>query len=100
MVDKGATGEAVSAMAATHPVIRCTERLQEWYPEHLRRRRGRSKNGDLLGKAIRSVTLETSEAANKHGGVPVRRPLIAKGAQMSAAYVAALQLVDGRVVLA
>ncbi|TVY83942.1 Cis-aconitate decarboxylase [Lachnellula suecica] len=79
-----------AAMATTHPVIECIAVLQTCHPLTLYR------SDDNLSM-ISSVRLEMSEAAYKHGGFPVIRPVTATGAQMSASYIAALQLVDGHV---
>ncbi|KAL3471499.1 hypothetical protein BJX99DRAFT_266723 [Aspergillus californicus] len=46
---------------------------------------------------ISKITFDMSESAHKHGGWLARRPLTATGAQMSCAYVAAVQLIDGEV---
>jgi aconitate decarboxylase len=75
-----------SAMAATHGGIDCVRKLQEMYPEEMK---------DL--KAIESVRLEMGDVAFSHGGFKVKRPLTSTGAQMSSAYVADTQLVDGEV---
>ncbi|KAL1968444.1 hypothetical protein VTN77DRAFT_1973 [Rasamsonia byssochlamydoides] len=75
-----------ASMAGTHCTIDCIRELQKKYPEQLR---------DL--KSITSIKIEMSEAAFKHGGWKAKRPLTATGAQMSAAYIAAVQLVDGQV---
>lgn len=75
-----------AAMAATHGTIDCVRKLQENYPEEMK---------DLEG--IESVRLSMGEVAFHHGGFKVERPLSSVGAQMSCAYVAATQMVDGEV---
>jgi aconitate decarboxylase len=46
---------------------------------------------------IQSISIEMSEAAFKHGGWKPQRPLSALGAQMSCAYIAAVQLIHRQV---
>ncbi|KAL1983718.1 hypothetical protein VTN96DRAFT_9974 [Rasamsonia emersonii] len=75
-----------ASMAGTHCTIDCVRELQRKHPEQMRQ-----------VERIRGIKIEMSEAAFKHGGWKPRRPLTATGAQMSAAYVAAVQLVDGQV---
>ncbi|OKL63217.1 hypothetical protein UA08_01310 [Talaromyces atroroseus] len=75
-----------SSMAGTHCTVDCVRALQDKYPEKL---------SDL--KAIASIKLDMTEVAFHHGGFDVKRPVAATGAQMSAAYTAATQLVDGQV---
>ncbi|CAL5873592.1 uncharacterized protein PFLUO_LOCUS7873 [Penicillium psychrofluorescens] len=75
-----------ASMAGTHGTIDTIEALQKKYGDKL---------SDL--KNITSIEIEMSEAAFKHGGWKAHRPLTALGAQMSCAYVAAVQLVDGQV---
>ena len=75
-----------SSMAGTHCTIDCVHALQDKYPDKL---------SDL--DAIASIHIGMTEAAFNHGGFDVKRPLTTTGAQMSAAYSAALQLVDGQV---
>ncbi|PVH89077.1 2-methylcitrate dehydratase PrpD [Cadophora sp. DSE1049] len=75
-----------SAMAATHPGIDCIRLLQREYMKEL-----------LDLKDIESVRLEMADAGFHHGGFKVQRPITSTGAQMSAAYVAATQMVDGEV---
>ncbi|CBF73564.1 hypothetical protein AN7940.2 [Aspergillus nidulans FGSC A4] len=45
---------------------------------------------------IKKITFEMSESAYKHGGWPAQRPLTVTGAQMSCAYAAPVQLIDGQ----
>lgn len=75
-----------ASMAGTHCTIDAIAELQKEYPEKL---------SNL--QAIVSVKIEMSEAAFKHGGWKAKRPLSATGAQMSASYVAAVQLLDRQV---
>ncbi|KAJ5311727.1 hypothetical protein N7476_007587 [Penicillium atrosanguineum] len=75
-----------ASMAGTHCTIDAVAKLQKKHPEKL---------ADL--RTIASIKIEMSEAAFKHGGWKAERPLSALGAQMSCAYVAAVQLVDGQV---
>lgn len=75
-----------ASMAGTHCTIDCVRELQNQYPQ---------KMSDL--KSIAGIKAEMSEAAFKHGGWKAQRPLTATGAQMSAAYAAAVQLVDSQV---
>jgi aconitate decarboxylase len=75
-----------AVMAGTHPTVDCVRKLQEEHPEQMK---------DL--GAITSIKLEMGEAAFHHGGWKAERPLTSTGAQMSNAYVAATQLVDGQV---
>ncbi|GES65502.1 immune-responsive protein [Aspergillus terreus] len=75
-----------ASMAGTHCTIDSVAALQREYP-------GKLKDLD----AISSIAIEMSEPAWKHGGWKAHRPLTATGAQMSCAYVAAVQLVDGQV---
>lgn len=75
-----------ASMAGTHCTIDCIRELQRKYPEETRQ-----------VDRISGVKIEMSDAAFKHGGWKPQRPLTATGAQMSAAYVAAVQLVDGQV---
>jgi aconitate decarboxylase len=75
-----------ASMAATHCTIDCVQALQERHPKEL---------ADL--GEIASIRLEMGEAAWKHGGFEVKRPVSATGGQMSCSYTAAVQLVDGQV---
>lgn len=75
-----------SSMAGTHCTIDCVQALQTKYADKL-------SNLD----AITSIRIGMTEAAFNHGGFDVKRPVATTGAQMSAAYTAAVQLVDGQV---
>ena len=76
-----------AAMAGTHCAIDCVRALQEKYPEHTK---------DL--ENVESITIAIGgEAVFHHGGWKPERPLTSTGAQMSNAYAAAAQLVDGQV---
>ena len=77
-----------ASMAGTHATIDCIRALQA---EHVEQLSDASK--------ITGVVIELGEAAFHHGGWEVERPLTATGAQMSNAYVAATQLIDGDVSL-
>lgn len=73
-------------MAFRRCTIDCIRALQEKHADQLK---------DL--NAIASIKLDMTEAAFHHGGFEVKRPVAATGAQMSCAYTAATQLVDGQV---
>jgi aconitate decarboxylase len=75
-----------ASMAGTHCTIDTVETLQKLHPGELGR----------LSNIIR-IKIEMSEPAFKHGGWKAHRPLTPTGAQMSCAYAAAVQLVDGQV---
>lgn len=75
-----------ASMAGTHCTIDTVAALLRQYPEKLT---------DLT--MIAEIKIEMSEPAFKHGGWKAKRPLTATGAQMSCAYTAAVQLVDGQV---
>ncbi|KAF4947488.1 hypothetical protein F66182_18560, partial [Fusarium sp. NRRL 66182] len=59
----------------------------------------KEKHADKLSNldAIASIRIGMTEAAFNHGGFNVKKPVATTGAQMSAAYTAAVQLVDGQV---
>ncbi|KAH8694929.1 putative immune-responsive protein [Talaromyces proteolyticus] len=75
-----------ASMAGTHCTIDCVQALQNKYPEQL----------SNLGE-IASIKLDMGEAEWKHGGFDIKRPVSTTGAQMSAMYTTATQLVDGQV---
>ncbi|KAE9365512.1 putative immune-responsive protein [Stipitochalara longipes BDJ] len=75
-----------SAMAATHGTIDCVRKLQAEHPAQMK------QYGD-----VEKIVLEMGEVEFHHGGFEVQRPLTSTGAQMSAKYVAATQMVDGKV---
>lgn len=77
-----------ASMIATHSPIDCIASLQDRYPEVFK---------DL--GSIRKVTVEQSKAPYAHGGQEVTRPLNAVGAQMSTRYTAAVQMLDGAVLM-
>ncbi|KAL4899922.1 hypothetical protein BDW74DRAFT_171182 [Aspergillus multicolor] len=77
-----------AAMAGTHSSIDAIAALQKEHADKL---------GDLT--KITKIIFEMSEAAYKHGGWIAQRPLTATGAQMSCAYAAAAQLLDGQVLV-
>lgn len=75
-------------MAALHATVDCVRLLQEKYDSRF----------DSLDE-ISEIMIELGEAAYKHGGWKVESDsLEPTGAQMSAAYAVALQLVDRRIV--
>ncbi|KAJ5101891.1 immune-responsive protein [Penicillium alfredii] len=78
--------KSYASMAGTHCTVDTIAALQQKHADKL---------ADLQN--ITSIKIEMSEAAMKHGGWTATRPLSATGAQMSCAYVAAVQLVDRRV---
>lgn len=75
-----------ASMAATHGTIDCITELQKKYPKETK---------DFAN--IRGITVEMSEPAFRKGGWLAKRPLTSTGAQMSASYAAAVQLIDGQV---
>jgi aconitate decarboxylase len=78
--------KAYAAMAGTHATVDCIKGLQEEYPE---------KMADLT--KVASIRIEMAEVAYHHGGWEAARPIRPTGAQMSAAYVGATQMVDKQV---
>ncbi|CAK7216531.1 hypothetical protein SCUCBS95973_002833 [Sporothrix curviconia] len=80
-----------ASMAATHSTIDALAALQKRHPRQLAPR--------ALHR-IRSITVEMSEPAFKKGGWRPVRPLTVTGAQMTAAYAAAMQLLEGEVQVA
>lgn len=83
---EGVRVKPYAAMAATHGAIDCVRILQQKHPDLMK---------DLEG--IESVTLRLGDVAFHHGGWKAERPLTSVGAQMSAAYVAATQMIDREV---
>lgn len=79
-----------SSMAGTHGTVDAVIALQEEYPELLKR--------ENLGN-VKHIDLQLDDVMFHHGGFEVQQPLTATGAQMSAIYVCATQMVD-RIVLA
>ncbi|KAE8444117.1 hypothetical protein EG329_000899 [Mollisiaceae sp. DMI_Dod_QoI] len=75
-----------SAMAATHTSIDCIRKLQ---------RQNKEKMQDFDN--METITLKMGDVSYSHGGFEVQRPLTNVGAQMSAMYVAATQMVDNQV---
>jgi aconitate decarboxylase len=71
------------AMAGTHGTIDCVRALQKEFPSQMKE-----------PKKMKSILIEMAHAAFKHGGWKPQRPATATGAQMSASYVAALQIVE------
>lgn len=77
-----------ASMAGTHPTIDCVRNLQELYPDKL--------TPDAI-KDIRKIKIVLGEAAFHHGGWKTTRPLTSTGAQMSNTFVAATQIIHGKV---
>jgi len=75
-----------SAMAATHGAIDCVRKLQAEHPEEMKKLEN-----------VENIVLEMGDVEFHHGGFEVQRPLTSTGAQMSAKYVVATQMVDGKV---
>ncbi|KAF7550234.1 hypothetical protein G7Z17_g5840 [Cylindrodendrum hubeiense] len=75
-----------ASMAATHSTIDGIIALQAKYPSQM-----------AVVDQIRCITVEMSEPAFKKGGWSPTRPLTVTGAQMTATYAAAMQLLDGQV---
>ena len=72
-----------NSMIATHAPIECIAALQV---EHSHR----FENLD----SICEIEIEQAKAPHAHGGQTIQRPITATGAQMSSAYIAAVQLLD------
>jgi len=83
---KGVRVKPYAAMALTHASVDCVRILRQDHPEEM-------KHLDDVEK----IELRMSEVSFHHGGFNAVRPLTSVGAQMSAAYVAATQMVDGEV---
>ena len=77
-----------NSMVATHAPADCIATLQEKYPE-------RFADIESIGK----IVIEQSKAPHAHGGQQIDRPITATGAQMSTRFVAAMQLLDRKVLL-
>ena len=77
-----------ACVGGAYGLIECIEKIQKEEPEELK---------DL--KAIRGIRLELSKPLIGHCGWNPTRPLAATGAQMNANYIAAVQLVDQKVLL-
>jgi len=77
-----------ASMAATHGTISCLMELQDKYPAELA--------PESLDN-IKQITVEMSGPAYKKGGWEATRPLTSTGAQMSASFAAAVQLLDRQV---
>ncbi|OJJ45316.1 hypothetical protein ASPZODRAFT_143957 [Penicilliopsis zonata CBS 506.65] len=75
-----------ASMAATHSTIDGLIALQVRHPGEMK---------DV--NRIRRITIEMSEPAFKKGGWKPEKPLTPTGAQMTAVYAAAMQLLDGQV---
>ena len=82
--------KAYAAMGGLHCAIDCARNLQ--------RDHASLAVGTLTVDQVQSIKIEMAEAAYKHGGWKVDTwPMEPMGAQMSAAYVVAVQLTDGAV---
>ena len=77
-----------NSMIATHAPIDCISTLQRKHPERF---------ADLA--SISKILVEQSKAPYEHGGQEVTRPITTTGAQMSTRYIAAIQLLDRKVLL-
>ena len=77
-----------NSMIATHAPVDCIAALQRKYPDRF----------DDLG-SISKILIEQSKAPYKHGGQEIDRPITTTGAQMSTRYIAAVQLLDRKVLL-
>ena len=83
-----------ACVGGCHGQIEVLERMQRAYPERF------SSTSDALAK-ISKITVWLSEPIFAHDGwLPEERPLSATGAQMCAAYIGAVQLVERQVLLA
>ena len=78
------------AMGGLHGTIEAVEELQKSHPDLCK--------ADKLD-TIKSIKIELSQNAFSHGGWEPARPITSTGAQMSAAYVCAVQFVDGEVLM-
>ncbi|KAI8578501.1 hypothetical protein K450DRAFT_247198 [Umbelopsis ramanniana AG] len=74
-----------ACMGGIHATIDCLKELQ-------------SKN-DIQVANIRSIQIEMSEPAFKHGGWKAEKPIAVIGAQMNAAYIAAAHIIDGDITM-
>ena len=75
-------------MAGLHASVNCVEHLQKAHMDKLKI--------DLAG--IKEIEIQMGEAAFKHGGWKVETDFLeVTGAQMSAAYAVAVQLLDGKI---
>lgn len=77
-----------NSMIATHAPVDCIAVLQEKYPERF----------TDVG-SISKIVIEQSKAPHAHGGQQIDRPITTTGAQMSTRYIAAVQLLDRKVLL-
>ena len=73
-------------MAFTHCTIDCIRALQASHPDKLKDH-----------TKITRIHVELGEAAYHHGGFVAKRPITSIGAQMSSAYVVAVQIICGQV---
>lgn len=77
-----------NSMIATHAPIDCIVTLQGKHPERF---------ADL--GSIGKIVIEQSRPSHAHGGQQIDRPITTTGAQMSTRYIAAVQLLDRKVLL-
>lgn len=75
-----------NSMIATHAPIDCIAALQAKHRERF---------ADL--DSIRRIKIEQTEATFAHGGQNISRPINTTGAQMGSRYIAAVQLLDRKV---
>ena len=80
-----------ASMAANHVAIDCVRALQDEFPDRF------TPSGV---NSIQSITVEMGETAFQKGGWEATRPITITGAQMSASYAIAAQLVDREVTVA
>jgi aconitate decarboxylase len=73
-------------MAFTHCTVDCIRALQASHPDRMKQH-----------EKISKIHIELGEAAFHHGGFVAKRPIASIGAQMSNAYVVAVQIICGQV---
>lgn len=77
-----------NSMIATHAPVDCIATLQAKHPERF---------ADL--GSVSKIVIERPKAPHAHGGQQIGRPITTTGAQMSTRYIAAVQLLDRKVLL-
>ncbi|KAF6222534.1 hypothetical protein HO173_013367 [Letharia columbiana] len=77
-----------NSMIATHAPFDCITTLQAKQPERF---------ADL--GSVSKIVIERPKAPHAHGGQQIGRPITTTGAQMSTRYIAAVQLLDRKVLL-
>lgn len=82
-----------ACVGGCHGQIEVLQRIQEAHPERFMTER-------LQVEEIEEITVYLSSPIFAHDGWPPERPITATGAQMSAAYIGAVQLIDGQVLTA